>query len=79
MCFIGLFFENTEIGEYSRKPSETIEDIYKKAIAEKFITEKYQIIQKLRQYGIQVIFNKPEDLSVNTMNKYLELKSRGLI
>jgi N-acetylmuramoyl-L-alanine amidase len=36
-------------------------------------------VQQLRQYGIQAVLTRPEDLSVNTVNKYLELKSRGLI
>ncbi len=29
--------------------------------------------------GIQAILTKPQDLTLNTINKYLELKSRGLI
>jgi hypothetical protein len=33
----------------------------------------------LKQYGIQTILTKPEDLSINTINKYLEMKARGLI
>jgi N-acetylmuramoyl-L-alanine amidase len=37
------------------------------------------MVQQLRQYGIQAVLTRPEDLSVNTVNKYLELKSRGLI
>jgi len=37
------------------------------------------MVQKLRQYGIQAILTKPQDLTLNTINKYLELKSRGLI
>jgi N-acetylmuramoyl-L-alanine amidase len=33
----------------------------------------------LRQHGIQTILTRPEDLSMNTINKYLELKSRNMI
>ena len=43
------------------------------------MNEKVQMMQKLRQYGIQTILTRPEDLSINTINKYLELKSRGAI
>lgn len=74
-----VFFENTEIRDFANQATETIEDIYHQTIAEKFLVEKAQMVQKLRQYGIQAVLTKPEDLSVNTVNKYLELKSRGLI
>jgi uncharacterized protein (DUF58 family) len=74
-----VFFENTEIRDFANQSTETLEDIYHQTIAEKFLAEKAQMVQKLRQFGIQAILTKPEDLSVNTVNKYLELKSRGLI
>jgi N-acetylmuramoyl-L-alanine amidase len=41
--------------------------------------EKKQIVSKLRKYGIQTILSRPEDLSINVVNKYLELKAKGLI
>lgn len=74
-----IFFENTEIQEFSMQEAGTLEDIYHQTIAQKFIAEKIKMVQKLRQYGIQAILTKPEDLSLNTINKYLELKARGLI
>ena len=74
-----VFFENAEIKDYSEKEVETMQDIYNQTIAEKFISEKYQIVQKLNQFGIQPILTRPEDLSMNTVNKYLEMKSRGII
>ncbi|MCI5054878.1 MAG: DUF58 domain-containing protein [Flavobacteriales bacterium] len=74
-----LFFENTEIEEYSQKPVETVLDIYQQTMARKFIQEKDQIIKELSKHGIQAVKSKPQDLALNTVNKYLELKSRGLI
>ena len=46
-----IFFENTEIQEFSTKKADTLEDIYHQTIAQKFIAEKIQMVQKLRQYG----------------------------
>jgi len=37
------------------------------------------MVQQLKQYGIQAILTRPEELAVNSINKYLELKARGLI
>ncbi len=74
-----VFFENTEILDFAQKDCDNTEDIYLQALAQKFIAEKRQIVHKLNQYGIQAVLTRPEELSVNTINKYLELKSRGLI
>lgn len=74
-----VFFENTEIKDFVKTSVKNVEEIYHQTIAQKFLYEKVQMVQKLKQYGIQAILTKPEDLSVNTINKYLELKSRGLI
>ncbi len=74
-----MIFENTEIENYSLHEAENMQEMYLTTIAEKFIYDKYRILQELKTYGIQVVINKPNDLSVNAINKYIELKSRGLI
>jgi len=50
-----------------------------KTLAGKFALEKELIAFELRKYGIQSILTKPENLSVDTINKYLEIKSRGML
>ncbi|KAB2917344.1 MAG: DUF58 domain-containing protein [Bacteroidetes bacterium] len=74
-----IFFENTELEALTQDTALTLEDVYIKTIAEKMMYEKRQIVAELLKYGIQSILTPPQDLSVNTINKYLELKSRGLI
>ena len=74
-----VFFINTEIEDFAKQTATSTEDIYHQAIAQKYLDEQSQIALRLRQYGIQTILTRPEDLSMNTINKYLELKSRGLI
>lgn len=74
-----VFFENSEVLDYSASESRNVEEIYLHTIAQKYVSEKRQIVSELRQYGIQAILTRPEDLSINTVNKYLELKSRGMI
>lgn len=74
-----VFFENTEIKDFIKQPTKTLEDVYHQAVAQKFVAEKRQMVQQLKQYGIQSVLTRPEDLSINTINKYLELKARGLI
>lgn len=74
-----VFFENTEVRDFVEEKAETLEGIYHETVARKFLAEKAQMVQRLQQYGIQSVLTRPEELSLNTINKYLELKSRGLI
>lgn len=76
---IVVFFENTELTGLLRNPASTTEEIYQKTIAEKFYYEKKQIVKELQQYGIQAILTAPQNLTADTVNKYLELKARGMI
>ena len=74
-----VFFENTELKSVLSAPAQTVEDVYTKTVAEKFAFEKRLITKELQQYGILSILTPPRDLTVNTMNKYLELKARQAI
>lgn len=74
-----VFFENTEIRDFADQPAQNLEDIYRQTVARKYLAEKTAMVTKLRQYGIQAVLTRPENLSMNTINKYLELKARGLI
>lgn len=73
-----IFFENTELKTLLHKDADNTFEIYYKTIAEKFELEKQLIIRELAACGIQSIYTAPQNLSVNTINKYLELKARGL-
>lgn len=74
-----IFFENTELRSLLNTPAVNTEQIYLKTIGEKFSFEKKQIVKELAQYGIQTILTAPQNLTANTINKYLELKARGMI
>ncbi|MFN8361917.1 MAG: DUF58 domain-containing protein [Candidatus Kapaibacterium sp.] len=74
-----IFFENTELRHRLEAPATTTEEIYLKTIAEKFAYEKRLIVKELERFGIQSILTPPENLTVNTINKYLELKARRMI
>ncbi len=76
---IVVFFENTELKTLSEKPATDVEGIYIKTIAEKFAYDKKLIVKELAKYGIQSILSAPQNLTVNTINKYLELKAKQKI
>jgi len=74
-----IFFDNTEIKKLLDEPAEKIQEVYKKAVAEKLAYEKSLIAKELQNHGIHSVLTAPEHLNINTINKYLELKARGLI
>jgi uncharacterized protein (DUF58 family) len=74
-----VFFENTELKTLLEKRAANAEEVYLKTIAEKFAFEKKLIVKELQKYGIHSIFTAPQNLTVNTINKYLEIKARNLI
>ena len=74
-----VFFENYKLKKAAKMESNHVKDIYVKTLAGKFALEKELIAFELRKYGIQSVLTKPENLSVDTINKYLEIKSRGML
>jgi hypothetical protein len=74
-----IFFENTEMKSLIEQRADSLPSIYYKAVAEKFSFEKKMIVRELHKNGIQALLTTPEKLTVNTINKYLELKARNLI
>lgn len=74
-----VFFKNSELQTLLHKNPESIQEIYDEVIAEKFEFEKKLIIQELRKYGIYSVYTLPENLNVEVINKYLEIKARGIL
>ncbi|WP_295668468.1 DUF58 domain-containing protein [uncultured Mucilaginibacter sp.] len=74
-----VFFENTELKKLSEKPADDVEGIYIKTIAEKFAYDKKLIVKELAKNNIQSILSTPQNLTVNTINRYLEIKAKQRI
>jgi len=74
-----IFFQNTELEEFRKQEVKSTLDISAKTMADKLSEESTQVVYELRNAGIQAIQTRPEELTATTVNKYLELKSRGMI
>jgi uncharacterized protein (DUF58 family) len=74
-----VFFNNTELNEIINKKTNTIQEVYDKVIAEKFAFEKRLIVNELKKCGIYSVLTQPENLTLDTINKYLEIKARGIL
>ncbi len=74
-----IFFKNTELNNLIMSKAQTVQQVYDKVIAEKFAFEKRLIVNELKKYGVYSILTAPEDLTIDTINTYLEIKARGLL
>ena len=73
------FFEDAEMNDYIRSPKHSTEEYYQHVIAEKFANEKRLIVSTLRQHGIYSVLTTPDKLSIDVINKYLEMKQRQIL
>lgn len=74
-----IFFQNTELENLANQPAKSTQDIFDKVIAEKFIYDKKLIVSELNNFGIQTILTTPQNLTIDTINRYLEIKSKGIL
>ena len=74
-----VFFQNTELLKITHQKAQNIQQVFDKVIAEKFIFEKKLIVSELKKYGIYSVLTTPENLTLDTINKYLEIKARGIL
>lgn len=76
---IVIFFENTALQHITEQKAASTEEIYDKVIAEKFAYEKKLIVKELSKYGIASVLTTPEKLTMDTINQYIMMKSKGMI
>ena len=74
-----VFFENPMLKEKVETPARTVEEVYHRTIAARFDQEKRQVVRELARHGIGSILTPPSELTVQTVNSYLELKARQAI
>jgi uncharacterized protein (DUF58 family) len=74
-----IIFENTELKKMVQSTAENTEEIYMQVIAEKFSYEKRLIVKELQKTGILTLLTTPEHLTIDAVNKYIEVKTRQAI
>ena len=74
-----VFFADNELRDFLWRKPDTTEDYYQHVIVEKMLSEQRLIVSRLRQNGILGMFTTPQNLSVDVVNKYLEIKEQQAI
>lgn len=75
---IVIFFENTIFHSSLDQDATNVKGIYRQTLIRKALMEKQLIQKELKALGIQVILTAPQELSINTINKYLEIKAKRM-
>lgn len=71
-------FKDTELQLRTVDTNKSVDSIYKATLAEKHLLEKEEIARMMRRQGIRTLVSAPKDLSPMVIEKYLELKSKGI-
>ncbi len=74
-----VFFENSLLHEIAAVESRKLSDVYVKTLAEKHLFERKFIAEDLSRAGIIPLLTSPSNLTVDAVNKYVEIKARKLI
>lgn len=69
-----VFFRDGEIEDFAAQKPATEEGYFQQVMAEQAIQDKQLIASTLRQYGMEALLVKPENLSVDVINKYLSMR-----
>lgn len=76
---LAAFFINSEFNDILESKPTDIETIFRKGMAESLSNDKLLIVKELNRNGIYTLLSNPENLTIDSINKYLEFKARGLI
>lgn len=76
---VTVLFQNSDLETLALQKPETMREVYQTIVAEQMSDLKSKIAFQLRQNGIQTVLTLPENLSLQTINKYLELKAKGVL
>ncbi len=74
-----VFFDNSELNDVLAEDKSDIKSVYTRIIARQYVLDKFLICKELHNYGIYSVLTLPKDLSVNTINMYLDIKRKGVV
>jgi uncharacterized protein (DUF58 family) len=72
-------FVNTEVEEATTVAATDLRGVYHHISASQFLQEKQLIQQQLQRSGIGCLLVKPENLTMDVINKYVEMKLKNQI
>ena len=76
---LAIAIQNPALAAAATRPAKIAADAYFRAAAEEMVQARATTLQVMRQSGILVVDTPPGDTLVRTLDKYVEIKERGLL
>jgi uncharacterized protein (DUF58 family) len=74
-----VFFENSEVADMVKEQATDLKDIYTKTIGQNILLQNKLIVKELHKFGIQSLLIQPHKLSLEVINKFVQIKKKQLI
>lgn len=74
-----LSVKDTALGELVKSPPASPEIAFQQSVATELLLERERLKTRIAQQGVQLVDVHPEELSLSAVNRYLEIKSRGVL
>lgn len=74
VCFV-----DTALADFVGRPATTDEERHQQAVARQMLQDQQLAASLLQHQGVLCLLTRPAQLSVNVINKYLELKSANML
>jgi uncharacterized protein (DUF58 family) len=76
---IFVAFQNQPLEDLARQKPDTPDDVSRAVIAQSLLSERDIVLAKLERMGVDVIDADPNTLNIDIVNRYLDLKGKGVI
>ncbi len=76
---IFVAFRNQPLEKLAQQNPDTSDDISQAVIAQSLLSEREIVLAKLERMGVDVIDADPNTLNIDIVNRYLDLKGKGVI
>ena len=76
---IVVYFRNTEVDKLLVDKANSTREIYDQAIGRQMLEEKLLIRDELSKAGILSLYTTPQNLNVDVINKYIEVKAKRML
>ena len=70
---------NRDVTDLAAQYPQTSSELYEKAMAQRMLNQRESALENLRAFGVGILDVEARELSVATVNRYLNMKSRGVM
>lgn len=76
---LAVTLRNPELEALAESPADDDPDVFRRAAAEELIQARARALASMRRAGVLVADTRPEDAAPEVVNRYLEVKRKGLL